>query len=197
MSYGTIRATDLRHAARLPSPPVAVPPFLYLGLDLGQANDVSALTIAEHNRLPAKYRVGHLQRFALKTPYPAIVAEVAALVRQLAPRDPRPRLRLAVDKTGVGAPVADLLRAEHLSADLLWVTIANLRRGLPDFSREGNAGHCPRRETMRRLRRPASENGILDRRLLMVLACEKPCASHTATWAGRHGGRRLPGAQSP
>ena len=134
-----------------PSPPPA--PFLYLGLDLGQANDFSALTIAERNRrpryhdearddTPAKYRIGHLQRFALKTPYPAIVAQVATLVRDLARRTPQPQLRLVVDATGVGRPVVDLLRQEHLPAALIDVTIT----GGDSVTHEGRTYRVPKRD---------------------------------------------------
>jgi len=138
---------------RRPAPPPLPPPFLYLGLDLGQANDSSALCIAERNRrpryhdeprgdAPAKYRVGHLQRFPLKTPYPAIVAQVATLVRDLAGREPRPLLRLVVDATGVGRPVVDLLRAEHLPADLVAVTIT----GGDQVAQDGRAYRVPKRD---------------------------------------------------
>ncbi len=134
-------------------PPPSPPPFLYLGLDLGQANDFSALTIAERDRrpryrdeprddVPAKYRIGHLQRFALKTPYPAIVAQVATLVRDLAGRTPVPHLRLVVDATGVGRPVVDLLRQERLPAALIDVTIT----GGDSVTHEGRTYRVPKRD---------------------------------------------------
>lgn len=134
-------------------PPPPPPPFLYLGLDLGQASDYSALCIAERNRRPryhdepregdpARYRVGHLQRYPLKTSYPAIVAAVAALVRDLAGRDPRPALRLVVDATGVGRPVVDLLRRERLPADLVDVTIT----GGDAVAQDGKAFRVPKRD---------------------------------------------------
>lgn len=50
----------------------------------------------------------HLQRWPLRTPYPEIVADVATLL-QRPPLNPG-RTVLVVDKTGVGAPVVDLLR---------------------------------------------------------------------------------------
>lgn len=134
-------------------PPPPPPPFLYLGLDLGQANDFSALAIAERNRRPryrderrndttAKYRIGHLQRYPLKTPYPAIVAQVATLVRDLAARSPTPYLRLVVDATGVGRPVVDLLRQERLPADLIDVTIT----GGDAVAQDGRTFRVPKRD---------------------------------------------------
>jgi hypothetical protein len=82
-----------------------------LGLDLGQTTDFTALAILE--RPPAgagedaPYALRHLRRFALGTPYTAIVPAVAALTRsgKLAGS------ALVVDQTGVGRAVVDMLRA--------------------------------------------------------------------------------------
>lgn len=132
-------------------PQAPAPPWLYLGLDLGQVSDHSALAIAERNRRPAygdegssivaRYRVGHLQRFPLRTPYPTIVTRVAAMVRDLAGRTPTPHLRLVVDATGVGRPVVDLLVNERLPCDLIEVTIT----GGNEVSRDGHAYGVPKR----------------------------------------------------
>jgi len=128
-----------------PAPPPA--PRLFLGLDLGQSNDYSALAIAERDRPPgtrepASYALSWLQRFPLKTPYPAIVAGVATLVRQLAAREPTPSLRLVVDKTGVGAAVVDLLRREKLPGTFIDVTIT----GGDAVARDGNSYRVPKRD---------------------------------------------------
>ena len=86
----------------------------FVGLDLGQAQDFTALAVLTRPRLtgsepPAErqppYAVGHLHRFPLGTPYPAVVAAVVDLMRT-------PPLRgsmLVVDQTGVGRPVVDML----------------------------------------------------------------------------------------
>ena len=98
----------------------------YLGLDLGQAHDYTALTIARKfpRPAPARYEVPWLERFPLGTSYPAIVAAVAARCRRLAAQgDAGGRLRLMVDATGVGRPVVDLLRRERLPVALIAVTI--------------------------------------------------------------------------
>jgi hypothetical protein len=94
---------------------------LYVGLDLGQAHDFTALAVVESAivrsalpRPPRVHAVRHLQRFPLGTPYPRIVADVVGLLRQLARLDPR--RRLVVDQTGVGRPVVDML-SEALFAD--------------------------------------------------------------------------------
>ena len=53
----------------------------FLGLDLGQAADYTALVIAE--RIPTEdkpsYHLRHIQRFKLGTPYPEIVTSVKTL----------------------------------------------------------------------------------------------------------------------
>jgi hypothetical protein len=51
------------------------------------------------------YHVLHLARFELGTRYPDIVAQVAALMQTRRLRD---ATRLVLDRTGVGAPVADM-----------------------------------------------------------------------------------------
>jgi hypothetical protein len=86
----------------------------YLGLDLGQAQDHTALAVLErprvsphdppHLRRPA-YAVRYLHRFPLGTPYPEVVAHVRGLL--LTP--PLPGAHLAVDLTGVGGAVFRML----------------------------------------------------------------------------------------
>ena len=54
----------------------------YLGLDLGQSADFSALAILERQKresasFEAVYHCRHLQRWPLRTSYPAIVADTA------------------------------------------------------------------------------------------------------------------------
>lgn len=82
-----------------------------LGLDLGQAQDYTALVIVD--RAPdakgTRYAVPHIQRWPLGTPYPTIVNNVAAIMQS-------PQLvecTLVVDATGVGRPVVDLFALAH------------------------------------------------------------------------------------
>jgi hypothetical protein len=87
----------------------------YLGLDIGQSIDPSAIAIVQR-LLPegAKrplFRCGHLERLPLASSYPKVVARVRQLLFQ------RPflgRTELVVDYTGVGRPVNDLFVAEGL-----------------------------------------------------------------------------------
>ncbi len=93
-------------------------PKYTLGLDLGQTKDYTALVILERHGEAAQavFHARHLERFPLGTPYPAIVASVAAMLKQPPLADFPPRL--AVDETGVGAPVVDLFRQARLNAML-------------------------------------------------------------------------------
>ncbi len=80
------------------------------GLDLGQQMDFSALAGVERTTQPdgkSAYAVRHLHRWALGTPYPAVVADVEKTLTA-APVAGSP---LAVDQTGVGRAVVDLFRA--------------------------------------------------------------------------------------
>jgi hypothetical protein len=86
----------------------------FLGLDLGQAQDFTALAVLARpllngyetgaDRKPA-YDVPHLHRFPLGTPYPEIVTAVVDLLR----KQPLKGAMLVVDQTGVGRAVVDML----------------------------------------------------------------------------------------
>src|SRR5262245_7085633 len=86
----------------------------FVGLDLGQARVFTALAVLERPLLqrgdaPAQrrppYALRHLVRFALGTPYPEVAREVVKLLRT----PPLPGALLAVDQTGVGRAVVDML----------------------------------------------------------------------------------------
>lgn len=138
----------------------------FLGLDLGQAADYSALAVLERQGPPspeAVYHCRHLQRWPLRTAYPAIVADTAGIVAderlQRAYRDLVSRERygflselqaeeraaiplLAVDATGVGAPVVDLFRREEMNAQLRPVQIT----GGDTVTGEGGFTRVPKRD---------------------------------------------------
>ena len=120
-------------------------PTYLVGLDLGQANDYSAWMTAERTERAgedARYDVRHIDRIR-GARYPAIVAHTAALVAQLRAPDPTPDVRLIVDYTGVGRPVADMLVAAHLDCPLTLVTITG-----GDAVTKGEAGELrvPKRD---------------------------------------------------
>ncbi len=125
---------------------------LFIGLDLGQAKDYSALAIIECVRTitngGAKDEVTqlnciHLQRWQLRTSYPAIVADVVKMVNSLKPsqsNDSKPVL--AVDATGVGAPVIDLFKREKIHAELRPIQIV----GGSNVSSEFGMTRVPKRD---------------------------------------------------
>src|SRR5262245_47082634 len=84
------------------------------GLDLGQRRDYSAFcalfkTVREGK---SHYLLGHLERFQFGTSYPAIVERLRLLFAPK-PGKPVPSLAgspLAVDGTGVGRAVVDMVR---------------------------------------------------------------------------------------
>ncbi len=91
------------------------------GLDLGQAQDYTALAVAEvHARAHEYiYCVRHLQRFGLKTSYPAIVRHVVALLQLPAVRG---QTTLIADATGVGQPVIEMLKEAGLNPIAITIT---------------------------------------------------------------------------
>lgn len=86
----------------------------YMGLDLGQTQDYSALAVAQRVVVPgalARYSCRYLHRWPLGTAYPQIVQDVRKLVTtNVRGLQPLRYARLVVDATGVGKPVADMLQ---------------------------------------------------------------------------------------
>jgi hypothetical protein len=94
------------------------------GLDLGQAQDYSALVLVERTppyrdetpmltpvTVPARYQVVYAYRWALGTNYPHIIRGVLTRMHRAPVHG---QGRLVLDRTGVGAPVADLFRKTGL-----------------------------------------------------------------------------------
>jgi hypothetical protein len=88
-----------------------MPPDYFIGLDLGQTADPTAVAVLERppedEAAGAVYLLRHLHRSPLGTPYTAIVPAVVELCGQTAARG---HVTLVVDQTGVGRPVVDMLR---------------------------------------------------------------------------------------
>lgn len=106
----------------------------FLGLDLGQANDFTALCVLE--RVEDVYHIRRLERVR-GAPYPEIVKKVARMMRS-------PQLEdnsvLIVDQTGVGAPVLDLFREEGLFP--IGISI----HGGDKTTQDGSNWRCPKRD---------------------------------------------------
>ena len=104
--------------------------MFYVGLDLGQRHDPTAIAIIEKLELAQAWqttvfhslRVRHLERVPLGTPYPGVVARVREIVKKLG------CCALTVDGTGVGAPVVDMLRQARLGCEIAAVTITGGER---------------------------------------------------------------------
>jgi hypothetical protein len=117
------------------------PPDYFAGLDLGQTQDPTAFVLVERTRrgdLPV-YAVRHLERFHLGTAYPAIVERMKTITG-------KPPLRgqhLAVDQTGVGRPVVDMLRAAGLPVKLWPITITH---GLTVALGPAGERHVPKKD---------------------------------------------------
>ncbi len=92
----------------------------FIGEDLGQASDFTALGVIE--AVPHEYRVRHLQRFPLGTSYPRMVDRTTEIKRSLSGSI------LAVDGTGVGRPVIDLFWDAGLAPWSITITGAGVAR---------------------------------------------------------------------
>jgi hypothetical protein len=111
----------------------------YVGLDLGQSNDYTALAVVEDleetnraGRPERNLHLRHLERYPLRTPYPEQADRVARLVRSeelvsetRVPWEPtvyRRAPELVVDATGVGKAVTDLLKERGLRFKAVTIT---------------------------------------------------------------------------
>jgi hypothetical protein len=98
------------------------------GLDLGQVTECTALAVLEQTTGPdpdyggrnvKRYAVRHLERFTLGTPF----TEMRTRLCTLFSAPPLAHSMLAVDQTGVGRPVVNLMRRASLKASIRPVTI--------------------------------------------------------------------------
>jgi hypothetical protein len=142
----------------------------YLGLDLGQARDYSAIAVAErhveltgaHDRITylqatrTRFIVRHLERIPLRTPYPDVVERVRTVSQQYRDRG----LQVVMDATGVGAAVRDMLARAQLGVSVFGVTITGGHR--VSFSYGGY--HVPRYDLLANLR------VLLEKRMLVIAA---------------------------
>jgi hypothetical protein len=130
----------------------------YLGLDLGQAKDYSAIAIAERRtdltgevdhvtyleQTNTRILVTHLERIPLRTSY----SDVVARVRRVTQRYKGHRLEIVMDATGVGAAVKDMLNQARLSVTIYGVTITGGERTTISYG----GYHVPRQDLLANLR---------------------------------------------
>jgi hypothetical protein len=143
-----------------------------VGVDLGQQRDFTAITVVERGYVPRgklynadywykgreiyaarepvklEYHVRHLERPALGTSYVDVVERIILLLKSLGDEE----LVLTVDMTGVGRPVADMLKRrleEWLEQDrnvylnTAWITITG---GDSVTKAEGGGIRVPKRD---------------------------------------------------
>jgi len=133
----------------------------WIGADIGQANDPTAIAVLEQ-RFPPRpestepirgdgsaqrraatvpeppvYIVRYLERVRLNTSYPAVVARITQMLRD--PQLDKP-VKLVVDGTGVGRPIVDMLREAQLEP--LAISI----HGGDTVTHEGGYTRVPKRD---------------------------------------------------
>jgi len=122
----------------------------FVGLDLGQRHDHTALAVVERRQRAVAWQTSHeyeglvlrhVERVPLGTPYPEVVERVRELVTH---DELAGRCALAVDATGVGAPVVEMLRAARLGCEVTAVTITGGER---ETQHAGGYG-VPKRDLM-------------------------------------------------
>src|SRR5262249_55226721 len=119
-----------------------------VGLDLGQSSDYTAAVVLERTLRPEEggdplapvshYAARLLKRWPLQTPYDVIVEDVGKLVAT----KPLDNPKLAVDITGVGKAVLDVLRKAQPEA---WVRPVLITAG-HQITFEDGAWHVPKKE---------------------------------------------------
>jgi hypothetical protein len=106
-----------------------------IGVDLGQTSDYTAITILEKLENTV-YGIRYLERVR-NTSYTTIVMRLNHLVKRLPVRP-----YMAVDATGVGRPVVDMIRDANLAATVYAITLT----GGDSVIRNGMELHVPKRD---------------------------------------------------
>jgi hypothetical protein len=132
----------------------------FAGIDLGQKNDPTAIALLQrmvalraHQSPLHSLQLRHVERLPLGSPYPRVVDRIREIVEH---DELAGNCSLAVDATGVGAPVVDMLRAARLNCDLFAVNITGGERQ----SRSGRTWNVPKRDLLATLQL-ALEHGQL------------------------------------
>lgn len=111
-------------------------PEYYIGVDLGQAADYTAISVIDAS--DEIIQIPHLERLPLGTPYPKQVDRVKAIWQSCKVTDDD--TRVIVDHTGVGRAVIDLIRQEELHPYALTITGGN------QAIRDGREWSIPKRD---------------------------------------------------
>ena len=126
--------------------------WYFVGVDFGQSKDPTAIAVLERAETKGEWdaamfawkkvvslQLRYLERVALGTPYTEVVERVVQVTRW---HELAGRCRLAVDGTGVGRPVVDLLRRARPGCVLMPV---NITSGLKQTEEGGYYG-VPKRD---------------------------------------------------
>jgi hypothetical protein len=126
-------ATDEQKTAVpvLPQPCWRSPSCYFVGVDLGQAADPTAVCVLEawsqreQPHLPEVFlfTVIHLMRFPLGMSYPSMVRDIGSLLQQ--PRLKGAKTELIIDETGVGKAVGDIFDSQGLRPVKVTITAGN------------------------------------------------------------------------
>jgi len=118
-----------------------MPLKFFVGVDLGQANDYTAISVLERlelekGRKEHVYHIRHLERIRGE-PYPVIVTKIMQMMHSPMLKD---NAELVIDQTGCGRPVFDMFQAARL--DAIGVSI----HGGDNVSHEGRNWRVPKRD---------------------------------------------------
>ena len=123
----------------------------FVGLDLGQPHEFTALAVLERPLASAAdllagsrpaYALRHLRRFPLGTPYPAVMQAVVSLLGSARLSDPT----LVVDQTGVGHAVVGMLADALRGRTSCLFFPVTLTAGHAVTGGEDGVLHVPKRE---------------------------------------------------
>ena len=144
---------------------------VFMGVDLGQSKDYTAIVVMEGLQFCDHYRVTHLERMR-GVSYPKIVQRIEDLVQSDAIFGEN--VHLLVDKTGVGAHVVDLMFEKNLNP--IGITITGGDKPVRTYLNEWKtrqAWAVPKRDLLHNLLLMAQSgmfkivDGLPDARILM------------------------------
>jgi hypothetical protein len=116
-------------------------PDFFIGLDLGQKRDYTAVAVVERPQLDRScYDLRHLERIKLNTSYTTVVDRVKYLMSTTPLCGSS---TLVLDATGVGLPVLDLLKTAGISPVAVSITAGS------SVSGAGQSLHVPKRELIK------------------------------------------------
>jgi hypothetical protein len=132
----------------------------YVGVDLGQSNDYTAIAVIEAVVEEEEFHLRHLERYPLRMPYNEQADSIARLMREpelvatkTLPWEPVVYAwppTLLVDATGVGKAVIDILKERRLRFRPITITGGEKQRG----------NNVPKRDLVAALEVPFHSGGL-------------------------------------